>query len=200
MTIDRLRSETKAAHQALEKLIIPQIKNIRNNEDYIRLLELFYGYFYPIEKLIDKHLDTTLVPDYNNRRKATRLIQDIYASGGRPSHETAEDLPEITSTAEALGAMYVLEGSTLGGKIISKMIVQNLSLTNEDAVSFFKGYGDASDDMWAAFTQVLNNYTEDTATQSRIVEAADATFKKFINWVELSRTARETTANAAEKL
>lgn len=191
MLLQRLRSDTKEAHQALEKLIIPRIKNIQNNNDYIELLELFYGYFKPIENLLDKHLGNNEIPEYSNRRKSESLIKDILAAGGAPSLKTCNVLPAITNAKEAIGAMYVLEGSTLGGKIISKMIMQCLSLSSDEAISFFTGYREDSDRMWSSFTAALNACTNNPEEQHRIAQAANDTFIKFKNWVELNTVAQQ---------
>lgn len=47
---------------------------------------------------------------------------------------------------QSLGALYVMEGSTIGDKIISKMIEQQLK-TEFMAFTFFMGYGDQSANM-----------------------------------------------------
>ncbi|RYD57840.1 MAG: biliverdin-producing heme oxygenase [Sphingobacteriales bacterium] len=191
MILQRLRSETKEAHQALEKLIIPRIKNIRSNEDYISLLNLFYGYFKPVEGLLYQHLSDKEVPAFSERRKSGSIVNDIQSAGGESTDVVCTNLPSISNSNEAMGAMYVMEGSTLGGKIISKMIQQALSLPTDESVSFFKGYGESSDEMWASFTHALDHHTTDPQQQDQIAEAANNTFVKFKNWVEHNTVARQ---------
>jgi len=62
-----------------------------------------------------------------------------------------EFLPEIKNTAQAFGALYVIEGSTLGGQIIKKMVQKQLCMEGNNGLSFFDGYREATSDMWQVF-------------------------------------------------
>ncbi len=53
----------------------------------------------------------------------------------------------------AFGALYVLEGSTIGGLIIKKMISEKLG--SEEGMSFFEGYGKKTAERWKVFTQYI---------------------------------------------
>ena len=94
----------------------------------------------------------------------------------------SELLPVIENHLQSLGALYVIEGSTLGGKIISKMIKQQLK-TEVMAFTFFTGYGDQSANMWNSFTHILNSITQPDQI-GIIVESANVTFQKFSFWFD----------------
>jgi heme oxygenase len=183
MVLEIIRLETKSAHQELEKLIVPQIKSIKSKDDYIEVLKLFYGYFKPVEDRLDKYLSDTDVPGYSQRRKSSSILSDIAALGEGISMPVCNDIPEINSKEEAWGAMYVLEGSTLGGQIISNMIKKVLVMNDDSSLSFFKGYGNESEQMWKSFTETLNNSTTGDK-QDITVGTAKETFIKFKNWVQ----------------
>jgi len=186
MIADQLKEFTRADHQHLEKLIISKIKNIRNNEDYVNILQLFYGYFGALEERIQKFISSLHLPDYTERRKARALEYDINTLGGVTIAKAAENsLPRITNHLEAFGALYVIEGSTLGGSHISKMVAQQLNADQfKGGFSFFNGYGEATPAMWETFKQTLNSQPANNADTDTICEAANDTFVKFKHWIE----------------
>ena len=137
----KLKEETKHAHLQTEKLIIPSIKSLDLNNSYLQLLYIFYGYFKPVEEKIEQYLSPNVVSDIAERRKAGTILKDMEFVGAKSKPSLCDQLPAIENAAEALGAMYVLEGSTLGGKHICKMIEQKLPLTEKKGLGFFTGYG-----------------------------------------------------------
>jgi heme oxygenase len=185
MLAERLKEETLANHQQLEKMLVGRMKAIRTTQNYIDLLQLFYSYFGGLEKQIDQHLDQNLLPDYAERRKSAALAQDIEALGGTPGQIAGETaLPTIHSALQALAALYVIEGSTLGGKFISKMIAQQLQIINGKGLSFFYSYGPDTEAMWATFKEAVNRQATLPGEQKEVVEAANQTFIKFKAWAE----------------
>lgn len=180
--MEQLKSETKEAHQLLEKLLIPYIKRTNTTEAYTRLLKMFYGYMKPVEDLIDEYVAKEKIPFYNNRRKAQSLLHDLEYWAHIDQPPLADDLPEITNHYQALGAMYVFEGSTLGGTIINKILMENLNKHCSEGFSFYNGYGDRTREMWALFTEAVNTTHPDATERQEIVMAANDTFTKFKNW------------------
>ncbi len=55
--IEQLRERTGKQHQELERVLIPSIKAVNTPEAYVQLLQLFYGYYYPLEQHIAAHMD-----------------------------------------------------------------------------------------------------------------------------------------------
>ena len=59
----------------------------------------------------------------------------------------------LQSEAEALGALYVLEGATLGGRIILReLAARGVRL---DDLQFLDPYGDRAGERWRSFVQIL---------------------------------------------
>jgi heme oxygenase len=185
MLAEQLKKDTLSNHQQLEKMLIGRMKAIRTTPNYIDLLQLFYSYFGGLEKQIDQHLDQNLLPDYAQRRKSASLANDIETLGGTPVQTASGgSLPTINSPLHAMAALYVIEGSTLGGKHISKMIAQQLNITNGKGLSFFNSYGDNTEAMWNAFKEALNKQTTLASEQTAVIDAANQTFAKFKSWAE----------------
>lgn len=180
MFSEKLKEQTKEGHQDLERVLIPQIKSIKTKEDYLDLLGLFYSYFGALEEKIRAVIDISSLPDYGRRRKTSSIAGDIATLGGQaPDFVSADQLPEIRDHAEALAALYVIEGSALGGKIISRMISQNLEGKADNALSFYNGYGEQTMDMWNSFKEAMNQQIVSEDQQERAIATATQTFLKF---------------------
>ena len=182
MLSDILKEQTATEHQQLEVSLVRRLKGMEDISAYVQLLDVFYGYYAGVEPLLDKYLNDEVLPHYSRRRKAGLLLQDAQHFNSHHHPELCDELPPVNNLYQAMGVMYVLEGSTLGGQIITKMIVKSLNLATTDGTMFFSGYGDNTQPMWASFRQALNHY-DDEAEQ--VVNAARATFVTFKNWIEL---------------
>ena len=182
--MDRLRNDTKTAHQQLEKVTIPYIKKATDDQQYAVLLHMFYGYFKQVETRIHALVDKTLLPDIEERRQSAALEDDLKIIGNTAPLVLSHEIPNLQTVPQALGAMYVLEGSTLGGQHISKMLAKQLNRTAENGISFFSGYGAATMGKWGIFTAMMNEYAaQHPLLMNEIVAAADETFEKFGVWV-----------------
>jgi heme oxygenase len=177
-----MKEQTEDAHQALEKVVVKKIKSIRSKEEYEQLLYKFYGFHFPLEQWFDKYLDNEIVPLYTKRRRAEQILKDLTNMG----HDNAviplaSELPVIDSLAKALGAFYVMEGSTQGGTIVADMLMRHAGQTKE-TTSFFYGYGEDKD-MWTSFKDKIDTYSSDSAFSEDMVDAANETFEKFREWM-----------------
>lgn len=183
--MERLRNETKTAHQQLEKATIPYIKKSTSEEQYAFLLKMFYGYFKPLEEQIQALVSNDLLSDIDERRQSAAILADLKTIGAATNDLTISDfVPNLGNVPQAIGALYVLEGSTLGGRFISQMLMKQLNRTAADGISFFSGYGEQTDAKWAAFTKMVNEYaTRFPENNDQIVAAADETFANFGRWV-----------------
>jgi heme oxygenase len=183
--LEQLKSETLSNHQQLEKHLIVKLKGMQSPEDYINILQIFYAYFGALEDQINQFIGVDQLPDYAERRKTESIKNDILALNGIvPEKATAVDLPEIGSLLQAFGALYVIEGSTLGGQVISKMISKQLALDDDAGISFFKSYGEQTMAMWEKFKTVLEQHAASQYAADEITEAANETFGKFRLWME----------------
>ena len=145
----------------------------------LKFCQLFYSYFGALEERINLYIGAPELPDYRERRKSESLLNDIRLLGGLPGGKTiATDLPVIESHLQAFGAMYVMEGSTLGGLIISRMIAKQLNIHN-GGLSFFQSYGEHLTTMWDTFKIALNRHAENETDAEIIITAANATFRQF---------------------
>ena len=184
MLSEELKLKTKEKHQQLEVKIVGAIKAIRKRKDYVDLLQIFAGYFCSLEVLINQALKKELMPDYPLRRKAASLQADLLSmSATLPERISNENLPIIKNNLQAIGALYVMEGSTLGGGVITKMIAAKLP--GKKAFTFFKGYGEKTIEMWNSFKTSIDAITLTEEEAAIIIESANETFNKFSNYFDL---------------
>lgn len=112
--------------------------------------------------------------DFGSRRKSGLLERDIARLGG--------DLPPavpfaIHSLAGALGALYVCEGATLGGRVIAPHVIKMLG--GAVPVSFFVSYGDDVSRMWMVCRRVIDQLLQTAADIAEASTVAGDVFDRF---------------------
>ena len=95
-------------------------------------------------------------------RGRTRLIeQDLQALGeGASAVRRAFDLGFLADRSAAWGSLYVMEGSTLGGQVISKAL-RSAAWAPGDGLTYFNPYGRRTAAMWASFREALDSASAD---------------------------------------
>jgi heme oxygenase len=171
-----IKEATKDAHLNLEKKVVQKMKAIRSDADYADFLKHFYAYFNHVEQAIAPYITTELLPDHAERRNSSYLKQDIEELGSNVNDLPTATAPEVNNTIQALGALYVMEGSIMGGPIIVKML-EKFGITK--GVSFFSGYGEATGQMWGKFVAVLNAQANTEAEKQQAITTANDTFSNF---------------------
>ena len=174
----RLKSGTEQQHQEIETLIDP-MKNFASLEAYKAHLLKTWTFYRPLEANLAA-LDWNAVGiDFVSRRKAPLLEEDMRFLGvpHSPTEERKQPLDRINLDF-ALGCLYVLEGATLGGQIISRHLAK-LGIEPENGGRFFNGYGPKTGEMWKSFQTSATNYCVAEAQIEQAVMGARATFTSF---------------------
>lgn len=177
----QLKEQTRQEHLQLEKKLLSRISEIDTVSDYVDLLAVLYGYYGAVENVLTHHLRDTTGIHFHERLKAARLLEDIAIySPNHPTPSLCPRVPQIASFYSALGVIYVLEGSTLGGQIIAKLISRKLNVAS--GLNFFLSYGDDVERMWASFKDVLRKPCT-PGQQTEAVAGAKQTFQTFNSWL-----------------
>jgi heme oxygenase len=79
--------------------------------------------------------------------------------------------------ASALGAMYVLEGSSLGGAVIARALSKIPEISETGAFDFYTFYGSELGSMWTSFGQIVVKFVEEHGQADALVESAKKTFE-----------------------
>ena len=185
MLSNKLKEHTKVNHQILEKKLVLQLKAITDITGYALLLQQSYSFFGGLEAVMDKASLFSFLPDYKFRRKSAALANDLNALKEHlPVIAEKIALPNIKNTWQAVGALYVIEGSVLGGTYIRDMIKKRLLLPGLQAFSFFEGYGERTELMWQTFRQAIDKLIITKQQEAMIIDTANDTFIKFGKWID----------------
>ena len=184
--LKQLRLATAQQHRNLDGAL-----NITNPAfdrwAYQELLKGFYGLHAAWEPRATAQFGSVIPGFYDRRRKLHLLEQDLVALGLTRDAITkipvCEELARPTSFSAALGTAYVLEGSTLGGQILSRHFAKSLGVGPNHGGSYFHGYGDNTGEMWREFGQMMESYAALTAIHEEVLEGAKQTFSIVHRWL-----------------
>ena len=185
----RLRTETRTEHHAIEQTLA-LTDDALTQADYQRVIEQFYGFYKPVEDRLAAHSgEITKWLGLKTRQKALLLQTDlnIFAHkecGFLELVPFCRQLPRLSSLAECFGCLYVLEGATLGGVLISRHIQEKLGVMPASGGAFFHGYGQRTGEMWREFRAALTAFDATTDQQDQVIMAARATFDTLRRWCE----------------
>jgi heme oxygenase len=169
----RLRNETATAHKNLEDLLNIMSPSL-DSERYTHVLEGFARLHASLEGRLHELRELPFAAEYlAERRKLPWLAADLAACALAPAIEReAPDLSWITTEPELLGALYVIEGSTLGGQVVSRHLH---SIPSIASTRYFESYGPDTGRNWQKFTALLS--TRPPAEHDTIVASADRMFR-----------------------
>jgi len=182
-----LKQATKVLHIALETKLRALLSDDISLDQYAAVQKKFYGFYRPIEtRLLSIRGWDDPEFELSNRLKLP-LLRDDFASLAVDSEELARlpncgSLPRLETVPEALGCLYVLEGSTLGGKIITRRLKKILPVDESRGCSFFNSYGDDVGRMWSSFLEVLGRHCERHGDADVVIHSACQTFASLDRW------------------
>jgi heme oxygenase (biliverdin-IX-beta and delta-forming) len=186
--LSRLKHETAACHTRLENALDMMRGNLQRDE-YIALLERFYGYVAPWEQAMSAVMPASLSSFFDERRKAHLLASDLDVltgerrpAGSVPHADALYDLPQLNNIGAIFGSMYVMEGSTLGGRFIAPHVAQMLSLEQGQGNAYFEGYGARTGSMWNAFRDIAAASVPESLYDDAVRAAID-TFETMQAWL-----------------
>jgi heme oxygenase len=181
----RLREGTAAEHREVEAaLALPGA--IRDMDDSRAVLLRFRALYAPLCR------ELRAVPgwprlglDPEERCPVSRLDRDLSRLGAAaPADAPAGALPRLGTFPAALGALYVVEGSTLGGQVILRDLRARLGPALGGADAFFAGHGPATGALWQAMRRTLDQFGQERPDAAdEVVEAAARTFRAIGAWM-----------------
>jgi len=136
-----------------------------------------YGFHEPFE------LEARLVPV-----RSAWLESDLAAFGIGPEQLSAlprcRGFPDLSSDEAILGALYVVEGSALGGITLARRLEGLVGHGTMDGRRFFNGHESRTGDAWRAYLLRLSNASHTAEQRAAIIATALATFALFEQWIE----------------
>jgi heme oxygenase (biliverdin-IX-beta and delta-forming) len=181
--LHRLRTETAEEHRAVERsldLLDPALGRARLAE----VLGLLHGFWVAAESGLDAWAvrfpgDAGCVA-WGRRRRAALFDADLSYVGGTATGDVPY-LSGVADTDHALGRLYVLEGSTLGGTFIDRHLASLPQLSGV-RIRAFSPYGSETGAMWAAFRRVVRERVAAGGDAEAMIESARETFRALAAW------------------
>ena len=186
--LQRLRQATREEHAAVEGAL-PFFAPKFSLPEYVAILERFLGLFEPMEERLAVACNWTAMGlQFEGRRRAGMLKRDL-ASLGKSEAEiraipSCTFLPELQNGGAALGCLYVLEGSTLGGAFIARAMGKRFGLTLDRGLLFFTTGGRDAKGLWEETKALLCRQLTSERVQIEAENAAKATFACFERWLK----------------
>lgn len=183
-----LKELTQPLHEETEKLnFTDKIKEGSLSEEEYKSLILRNFY---INKCIENKASDLLNPaleirlDYSKRKKTSILKKEMEALKIQ-NYPFPDNLNKPTySKNSIMGAIYVLEGSTLGGQYIKKSLSEipyfHKYFKNIET-PFYGCYGKDTARLWKSFKVVIENYASEHRSYEEIRQGAVDTFNFFID-------------------
>lgn len=168
----------------LENRMMPLVKGADTREGYIRMLQGMYAFLAPLEQKVLTFITPEMLPDKEERRNIQLMANDLEQLGSNPDRTLKPELPEIDNAAQAFGALYVLEGSTMGGMVVAGMLRRQLPEAAQH-FGYFQSYGKETRAKWNLFRTAINNYIAANPEQAdTVAQAAGNTFSSFGDWLK----------------
>lgn len=176
-----LRSATREAHAELDAqlALTDSLTRLR----YATFLRASLAVVAPIEARIACWLGLPA----DGFCRATALRADLEALGDSADRSSrssgpiffADDVPSISSFAEAMGAAYVVEGSALGGVVLARAIEKRLGADCPRRYLALRGAETGA--RWREFVHALEQWGAHAPAHGRVMacESARATFAAY---------------------
>ncbi|MBL6078281.1 biliverdin-producing heme oxygenase [Belnapia sp. T18] len=182
-----LRAATAATHERLHH--IPAFQDLTEGRldrpGYAALLRRLLGFHAAIEAALAAPLLARSLSlwgiDLAGRRRAPLLRADL-AHLGVPAEAPLAPMSGFATAAHALGALYVTEGSTLGGRQLARGLDHLLPGDSGEGRGFLLGHGARHGAMWAACCAAIEACGTEPGGLAGMQAGAAATFAAFEAW------------------
>lgn len=193
MDLHYLREATRSEHHATEgamHLLGPDL----TPDNYIHVLRCLLPILWSWETWADAHAPERLHPLLAPRRRSHFLTADLRTLGATIEAIDGERSPAWSSVLDEpqpvvnergvreweagfLGALYVLEGSTLGGRYLAREVETVLKIEPGQGNTYFQGHGAATGGLWKEVTAEIAMVPEEFS--GRLLSTARRTFAAF---------------------
>lgn len=165
---------------------------MRERRRYAAVLQVFDAFLGAWEPAVAAALPAPWHPWLRARSRRAFLQQDLRCLGIAAA-EAPVPVPALPTAAAAWGSVYVMEGSALGGQVITRSLAE-AGLHPSAGAAYFHGWGDATGVMWRDFRGVLERQLAEPAALDDACHAARRTFDVLSNLLESALHERTTAA------
>ncbi len=126
----------------------------------------------PLEAALDAAPPQDLPPGWPQRRRTSALLADLAELGLEPPPPSP--IPAPATAAARVGALYVLEGSRLGGTLLRRRLAE----AQPGAPSAYLAHGEGAP-LWRTFLEWLDSHALDPAQTRAAIDGARGVFAAF---------------------
>ncbi len=206
--VARLRADTRDAHAQIETApaLVRLVAQDLTRQEYIIILQHLQALHAHLEPAIAGELET--IPEAASMldgSRPRRLAEDLTWFGAPAL--APPSLPDLSGPAAALGALYVIEGSGLGGRVIGRHIAECLGVGPSTGGSFFCGLdAESARQRWSRLSAILDAADLDDSlgdpsdAEEAIVVSARETFaflERYFRKIEVAVESGRVVAAAA---
>jgi heme oxygenase len=181
----RLRNSTRSAHEGLE-LAVAIERQFLSRKAYAGYLLRLLGAHEAAERALSPFDFGALGFNYGASRKSLLLKADLERvdpAAGQVAARQIFPLLKLGSLDEALGCVYVIEGSSLGARAVLPQIKSMLGFDEKAGASYFAGLGEEGKLLWRACLSAIVAIPSRSVEADRVVSGAHATFAMFQAWL-----------------
>lgn len=178
---DRLTAATDELHEHLHT-VVAAAEPFASRDRFGRWLTVQYRFQRGIEPLYRAPAIQGLLPDMPARSRLPAIKADL-ADLEVPPPEGAAAVPGDQDLPEALGWLFVSEGSTLGAAVLLKH-AQGLGLSDTFGARHLAAAPDGRAHHWKRFVAAVDAVALDHAEERRMQDAARAAFQHFATLLE----------------
>lgn len=173
----RLKAATRQAHEVLDGFIM-SAKPFESRENFGKFVKTQYLFHRDLDAFYSNDTLDTLLPDLKGRRRLDFIEQDLA--------DLSLDTPAVTDARfsaagdyfdlpEALGWLYVVEGSNLGAAFLLKDAAK-LGLGETFGARHLAGAPEGRGLHWRTFTAALDEIELTPEEERRAIAGAEAAF------------------------
>lgn len=183
-----LKQHTTTAHEALQAA--PPVKRLLEPDltwpEYRDLLGRYYGFLEPLApRLRDHAAGSSWMAFVEPALRLDELQRDLQTAAVAREALPQADAGWLQSEwPMTVGIIYVLLGSTLGGKLIARALAQSLGLSADHGCAYFAATAADRAGSWRRFLDQLEQQPWSAADQEQIQAAALHTFQHLQRWLE----------------
>ena len=194
MDLKLLREATRPEHEATEAAV-PLTGAELTRSAYVSVLQRFHGVVCAWDSVAAAEVPAALAELLAQRGRCGSIKADLRffdaETERNPPDTLLQQMRDLLNangrgeqeerTSRFLGAMYVLEGSTLGGQYIAHHVETALQLKPGEGDRFFRGYGKDTMPKWREFQQALAAIPDEQS--DLVIATAKGMFGIFREWM-----------------
>lgn len=187
--LSALRTATREHHDRIDRLV--NLTRLQDREHYATVLQVFDAFLRAWEPAVQAALPGRR--EWLQARSRLRFLQHDLRVLGIAALPAVPALPAFASPAAAWGSVYVMEGSALGGQVITRSLAA-AGLGPHTGAAYFHGWGEATAGLWRDARALLESALADPAALEQACDGARGTFDSLTLLLEAALHERTSAA------